>query len=164
MNCIFSQVVLLIVVKVNFAGVFNDMVINKNCLDLKKGERYQVWTEDTVGRSLVSCYQDWHFQNHSVMGYISEEGKNFTYPMVSLTKQKAELESCINFSVILHCDQVANITFLVHPDERMENSSRNPSPLTGTIIRLLLQKPRPVGTIWSRQALNGHNETHYPNI
>ncbi|KPP66384.1 hypothetical protein Z043_115128 [Scleropages formosus] len=102
---------------------FGDPVIKKNCSELRKGERYHIATAEILGWSPDSCDQEWSLQNHTVMGYIEKNNTVLSPPMVSLTKQEAELESCVNFTVTLNCVQVVSLTFLVYPPETVEDES-----------------------------------------
>ncbi|XP_018602780.1 uncharacterized protein LOC108931497 isoform X1 [Scleropages formosus] len=106
-------------------AVFDDLVIKKNCSELRKGERYHIATAEILGWSPDSCDQEWNLQNHTVVGFIqnTEKSPSVYSPMVSLTKQEAQLESCVNVTITLHCHKVLHITFVVYPDETTEEKT-----------------------------------------
>ncbi|XP_018602781.1 uncharacterized protein LOC108931497 isoform X2 [Scleropages formosus] len=43
-------------------AVFDDLVIKKNCSELRKGERYHIATAEILGWSPDSCDQEWNLQ------------------------------------------------------------------------------------------------------
>ncbi|KAG9345691.1 hypothetical protein JZ751_008835 [Albula glossodonta] len=113
-----------------FTVVPAHMTIHKNCSDLREGDSYVLQTERELGRSLDSCEQELEQQdpgNSSIMiGYFYNQRAEFTSPVLAMTEQSIRLDSCVNLSVTVICNQITLLELHAVPNE-IEGAYQNTS-------------------------------------